>query len=147
MTTDNDQAAVEALCKIRYEIRGKHAQGSWAQEYAVRPEAARAILDAIRCGEVPTIYHISQIPGVREFAASRAKEKARADKAEKRADEMKADGERAVLDERNKTAMAAAERDRLAGLLLNVRHGPGWVFIDENTKNVISAALAEVGKS
>lgn len=93
MTTDNDQAAVEALCKIKYEIRGKHAQGSWAQEYTIRPEAASAILGAIRKGEVPGVYDLAALRDARNAAdynrrcwegvsADRDAEKARADKAE-----------------------------------------------------------------
>ncbi len=148
-----DQAAFEALTKLKYEIRGRHAQGSWAQEYTIRPEAARAMLAAVSAGQVPTIYHISQIPGVREYATrydqdqqviaalradvERLKKgtaeaadtvlsgmravlhlRAEVEREKARADEMKADGERAVLEERNQTAKATAQRDLMAGLLI-----------------------------
>ena len=75
----------------------------------------------------------------------------------KRADKMKADGERAVLEERERTAKATAERDRLAGLLREVlliirpgatAHGywhneAGCAF--RGVLPRIDAALAEIG--
>lgn len=82
MTTDNDQAAVEALLRIFDDL---HDDGDRA--------TARAILDAIRKGEVPGVYDLAALRDARNAAdynrrcwegvsADRDAEKARADKAE-----------------------------------------------------------------
>ena len=73
----------------------------------------------------------------------------------KRADKMKADGERAVMEERNRTDKGTAERDRLAGLLIESnrllkdakRHlGPNTTNSDADTAIARNdAALAEIG--
>jgi len=73
--------------------------------------------------------------------------------AQARADAMKADGERAVMEERDRTAKATAERDRLAGLLKELRDSVGKVMMpradcecsDCLFLRSIDAALAEVG--
>jgi len=65
--SDNDQYAVEALCKIKHEIRGRSVQGTWSKEWGIGEDGARAILDAIREGEVP-------IPGMVTEAVWRAAE-------------------------------------------------------------------------
>lgn len=144
--SDTYRDSIEALLKIRHQNPLAGMPGHYAVQYR---EGARAIIDAIRMGEVPTIYHLSQIPGVREYEARHDQDRqviaglrAEVEREKARADEMKGDGERAVMEERNRTAKAAAERDRLAGLLRDVRHGPGWLFIDVNTRKCIDAFLA-----
>lgn len=114
--SDNDQAAVD-------EIADK-IDDTFADSAKWRREAcARAILDAIRKGTVPgVIFDHGAVAALMRAAARLENGIAETERADK----------------------ATAERDRLAGLLRDVRHGPGWLFIDVNTRKCIEAALAEV---
>ena len=40
---------------------------------------------------------------------------------------------------------ARAQLEQATALLRDVRHGPGWLFLDENTRRGIEAALSEIG--
>jgi hypothetical protein len=61
--TNQDAAAVEAM-----------EQAVMAEETATIPGMCKSILAAIRECRVPTLYHISQIPGCREFESRHEKD-------------------------------------------------------------------------
>lgn len=91
--SDHDQAAVEALCKIKYsyecsetdEHRTDLAIVNQDAAGSSREAAARAILDAIRAGRVPGVCMADPLVALRgAISALESSEKARADKAEKR---------------------------------------------------------------
>lgn len=108
MTTDNDQAAVEALLRIFDDL---HDDGDRA--------TARAILDAIRKGEVPGVYDLAALRDARNAA----------------------DYNRRCWEG------VSAERDRLAGLLRKiVENEPMAAAMRVFDRETCDAALVEVGK-
>lgn len=89
---------------------------------------------------------------MREGDEALAKLRAEVEREKSHADKMKADGERAVMEERNQTAKTTAERDRLAGLLSESRRrlqgfyrNPPAMPIARDLLNRIDAALKEIG--
>lgn len=112
--------------------------------------------DEVHCSCVPALRHLVSSEKARADKATAERDQLRADveREKTRADKMKADGERAVMEERNQTAKATAERDRLAGMLARLRHQVGKIMPPRTDCDCsdclfmrsIDAALAEVGK-
>lgn len=144
--TDNDQAAVEALCKISLPPVGVNITGEYAVPYR---DGARAILDAIRAGKVPWVRIAGDEECLPLERARNAKLRAEVERLNEKLLNIHTDiyykGRRdAEVEATARAEKAASERDRLKGLLRNAVHAIDTRF-NKSLVGDIEEALAEIG--